>query len=972
MINGVATYPQRSYAASTTTPFRVRGTQIRVMNQGQPAANAIVYRLRSDQTVGGQALAASEPYRTDEQGFLRGRGDLTIGDRLLALVPISSTTSYTMYYTNGLPTPIGVDAFTVDAAGVQTINVSPQYPLTLFNLLVTLEWDATATPSYLEQLEFDLQRASEHLYDFTNGQVALGTIQVVQNGEEWAYANVVVHATNRMRPYATQGGIVELPTTDPQHPDIEYQPGQVHMGANWNRYGIPGQNLGDDWALTLGHELSHYLLFQEDAYLGLDAQGYLQAVSTCTGSVMGDYYSDPNATEFIYDTAHWNLHCGDTLANQTLQRTEWQTIKLWYPHAQIPTAINGGPNLAPFDFTTVEIYEPFTATNTLSDPTFYLDYSQNQVSSNEARAYLLRSNKYAIDLGSPVGGQNRVLARGAQIGDRLCIFDRQQSEFGCETITAGDDRLRLRRDPAWNPIIQLTPITTRTFNLQVAGIAPNLNMQARLFPELGEATAAITLSSITDGYSGTFQLLDPTLTGVVQLWVNEPTTPRRETIAAYSIGGNMGNTRVGSANSRVGSANSRVGSANSRVGSANSRVGSAPIVSPDGQMILFTPNPVQFDEGEFYSIQAMAGLPPIPSGKTIVGQGYRLLASAGAPIIEGSVSFQYLSNEVLIAGVSEESLTVHYWNGTLWQAIPTTRNTYFNLVAARNQGPGVYALMGGITKPQITNMTPQRSTNNVQTLITLQDSGFVPTLVVTMTNGTQTYQLPVTNISPTSITVAITAGLQPDEYMFHVTNGDGGHTAIATPFALFEPDSARFYDFFSSGTSQWTLSGDWNVVQLPNGERAITDSPLGNYASATGTNQRRITSATSQPISMLGMISPTLQFRHDYIIANLNSSRDEGRVEISSDNGATWTTLKAYSGGGVFGAARPIMSDEWSNVQWKPETLDLSGYAGTIRLRFVLDVDQTVADKGWIIDNVRVTSEQTTAIKTVFIPLVTR
>ncbi len=243
------------------------------MNQGQPAANAIVYRLRSDQTVGGQALAASEPYRTDEQGFLRGRGDLTIGDRLLALVPISSTTSYTMYYTNGLPTPIGVDAFTVDAAGVQTINVSPQYPLTLFNLLVTLEWDATATPSYLEQLEFDLQRASEHLYDFTNGQVALGTIQVVQNGEEWAYANVVVHATNRMRPYATQGGIVERPTTDPQHPDIEYQPGQVHMGANWNRYGIPGQNLGDDWALTLGHELSHYLLFQEDAYLGLDAQG---------------------------------------------------------------------------------------------------------------------------------------------------------------------------------------------------------------------------------------------------------------------------------------------------------------------------------------------------------------------------------------------------------------------------------------------------------------------------------------------------------------------------------------------------------------------------------------------------------------------------------------------------------------------------------------------------------------------------
>ena len=40
--------------------------------------------------------------------------------------------------------------------------------------------------------------------------------------------------------------------------------------------------------------------------------------------------------------------------------------------------------------------------------------------------------------GNPVGGQNRLLARGAAPDDRLCVFDQAKSQFGCEVLSLGD------------------------------------------------------------------------------------------------------------------------------------------------------------------------------------------------------------------------------------------------------------------------------------------------------------------------------------------------------------------------------------------------------------------------------------------------------------------------------------------------------------------------------------------------------
>jgi subtilisin-like proprotein convertase family protein len=711
--DGVPGPYQWPFVSATTFPFRVRGTQVRVLSgtigSAMPAANAIVYCLPADQSVGGSPIADSmgDPFRTDSQGYLQGRGQLDIGDRLFALVPITWTDSYTLYFTSGEPTVTGVRAFTMTTGGVQTLTVSADNPLILFNLDVSVEWDAHNNTAYLDQLQFNLQRASEHVYDFTDGQVALGRVNVFQNGDEWIYSHVVVQANNRLRPFAIQGGIVSTDTVDSQHntpptDTILYSPGQVTMGSTWNRYGNPGQSLGEDWSIILAHELGHYLLFHDDTYIGLDPSGFLIPISTCLGSAMGDLYSNPDNTEFIANEDYWQANCRDTLAEQTLGRNEWETIQLWYPGLVAPTTVLSGPTTMPFDFTTVAVHDPYTPTDTLLDPTFYIDYHGGGGSSSEARAYLDR-DEYVVNLGSPFGGQNRVIAHGARPGDRLCVFDRPRAQFGCETVEIGDDRLAMRLDASWNPIVQIRPVNSTTLTIHFSNTVPiAFPLRARIFPDLGPREATITLTPSNGAYSGTFDLTYPAMSGNVQVWVDEPFTeaqPRREVMVALSIGGNPGMQR-GAGGMQRGAGGMQRGAGGMQRGAGGMQRGAgAPIVSPDGQMIFFTKNPIEFITGTLFTIQGMAGLPPLLPGRTLVGQGYNLVASPGVTLPTGSVSIQYLSNDVLVAGANEEDLTFYFWNGADWTTLNTVLDTYFNLASAPSQGEGVYALMASARVP---------------------------------------------------------------------------------------------------------------------------------------------------------------------------------------------------------------------------------------------------------------------------------
>ena len=48
-------------------------------------------------------------------------------------------------------------------------------------------------------MEADLKRASQYLYDFSDGQVALGQVTVFQNGDYASAANIVIYANQLLR-----------------------------------------------------------------------------------------------------------------------------------------------------------------------------------------------------------------------------------------------------------------------------------------------------------------------------------------------------------------------------------------------------------------------------------------------------------------------------------------------------------------------------------------------------------------------------------------------------------------------------------------------------------------------------------------------------------------------------------------------------------------------------------------------------
>ena len=979
--NSIAGSFQHAYAATHSFPFRVRGTQVQVISGTTPVSGALVYRLPAGESVGGQALRGLTPFTTDQNGYLQGRGQIAPGDQLLALAPQSLPADYrarygntlAYYLTNGQPTANGLKATTVSGDGVQQLVVSPDHPLLLFDLDVSLEWDASNDPAYLNQLQFDLRRASAHLYDFTDGQVALGDIYVTQNAERWPKSHILVHATNRLRPHATIGGVVLTPTAAlSPTTGITYTIGQVHMGATWNRYGNPAQSIGVDWPVILAHELGHYLLFLEDTYLGLkefDGAEVLTSVDSCAGSAMGDVYNINN-TEFVQNPGDWQNNCADTLAAQELSRTEWDLITGYYPWLKAPRLTLPGPGRMPFDLTTVSIFPPITPANTLEDPTFYLDYRDGEVSSSEARAFLLRNKigtgtgidayEYVYDLGNPVGGQNRLLARGAAPGDRLCVFDQARRQFGCLVIAPGRERLPLQKNEAWQPVVTLSPVNSTTFELQVSGVVTGLDLKARLYPEYGEAFTVTTLSPVDGRYTGTLALDYPALKGHVQLWVdNDPGIPRRETMVAYRVGGNPGESRGGSGESRGGSGESRGGSGESRGGSGESRGGSgesrggsgesrggsgesrggsgntrgegnAPAVSPDGQMIYFDRN-YDLAEGQFYTVQVMAGLPSLPAGKIAIGRGYNLFATGFAPgSLTGSVSFQYRGNDVLAEERSENELGIHFWDGQQWQALNTALDTTYNLASTSSRGPGIYALLAGVTSPLIEAVTPLTLSNNITNTLTLSGLNFLPPVTAQLVGTDSGFPLTPTAVTSATVTLAFSARIPIGSYRVQVVNQNQPLTAAATSAVVQVIDPAVavcFADDFERGPGQWLRSGETGLIEL---------LPGGNKVMAGGANQAATVAdnVTSGPIDLSGCANPQLVWRYAFEGDVSSTAPVTLTADVFSSDTQSWQTLARHS--------QPAAG-------WQTATLDLRPYVGqTIRLRFGLGN----GGQRWLLDDV--------------------
>ncbi len=717
--NAVAGPRQWAFGTAATYPFRARGTQVQVFSEdiepGREAAGARVYRLPYRAVDGALPLAntAGEPLVTDAEGYLRGHAQVSGGDVLFALWPVSVTEHYTLYHISGEITNDGLEDGELEGFGVIPLIVSSGKPLMLFNLDVSLEWDARYDSAFMTQLEDDIRRASEVLFDVTNGQVALGPVRIHHAKQAWLAADVIVHAANNLRPAASLGGVVDDPLddVDKHGRTIEdaYVPGQIQMGPAWGRFGDPETDLGDDWPRALAHELGHYFLFQMDNYLGV--VGGRMVPNDCKGSFMTDAYTDEYSEMIARDK--WTGACLDTLAERTTGRTDWETILHFYPWLNTDNVNLPGPNRLTLEVTEITEVDPGTDLVALDTPFYSLREGGERlfVGAGGGQGYLFKNQKtatltddYVVAVGSPVGDQMH--ARGAEPGDRLCVHDHRRSptRIGCTTVGSFEGSLEMAAVPGWSPQIEVSPVATDTLAITVTQ-ATDASLLAQVLPSTGLSTTFPITSTVAelhpvpgrpDVFANQVTLPYPVFNAFVRVW--EPdASPTREAMTQFVLGTGWG------PNHRQWGPNHRQWGPNHRQWGPNHRQWGAPVSAADGQASIYNLDDI-FADTATAALQSLTTLPPIPAWLRPVGRVLRFEASG---VVTRTIAFNYLQQEVPGSQIYEEGLRVYHSTdaGTTWQQLDTVLGTEDNLATAimptADNGNGLYMLAVTIAMPAL-------------------------------------------------------------------------------------------------------------------------------------------------------------------------------------------------------------------------------------------------------------------------------
>ncbi|HSH05903.1 MAG TPA: VCBS repeat-containing protein [Anaerolineae bacterium] len=721
---------------ASSFPIRVRGTQVQVVSgtisSSTPVTNALVYQLPSGQETGATTIAneaSDQPFVTDSQGYLQGFGHISTGDQLVALLPITTTDSYTLYYTSAAPTTTGLDMHTVTDAGVQTLYVNANKPLYLFNLDVSLEWDATLD-DMITDLSTAIQYGSEVLYDTTNGQMALGDINIYHNRENWHNADIIIYAANDIHPSASMGGVVTTPTHDIGLTGVitnAYRPGLVRMGTNWDPYGESQSDLTEDWWNALAHELGHYLLYMPDNYIGIDDNGLL--ATDCYGSFMTTSYDDAY-TEFL-PSADWTGDCLNTIANKTTGRPDWDTITTFYPLLNAPASKdeNSGPSFLPLNVTTINDIPPSTTNTNLETVTNYTlrNASTSQILTlPNAQGYLRQTQNNddltddaLIPLGISNAGGDRLKVRGASIGDELCLVDTSDlpSYVGCQTINGLNTSLNVNTFANWQPNILVTSITSQTLAVTVTQYITSGQLNIQIIPAYGlpgtdniitTTTAALTvMDSSNTTFTGQIDLDYLIFEGTARIWVPD-STPSRQAFADFSIsldawGGESaiwgGESAIWSGESAIWSGESAIWGGESAIWGGPSRSWGAPAVSSDGQLIILNLDDPYGPTG-ISSMQSINSLSTLPAWHTLVGQAYNIqIRDDFTRTVTRTIAIDYLQRQT--PDGFESTLTIYHSPdyGNTWNRLDTTLDTDENrattLMDATNP-EGIYALIATV------------------------------------------------------------------------------------------------------------------------------------------------------------------------------------------------------------------------------------------------------------------------------------
>jgi hypothetical protein len=227
-----------------------------------------------------------------------------------------------------------------------------------------------------------------------------------------------------------------------------------------------------------------------------------------------------------------------------------------------------------------------------------------------------------------------------------------------------------------------------------------------------------------------------------------------------------------------------------------------------------------------------------------------------------------------------------------------------------------------------------------------------------------------------TLTPDFVVALDPGAPVYHepifrlACSADGGFSG--SEFFSFIIGSAVLDDAFEAGEGLWThsvVSGgadDWHM------ETYRSNSPTHSWkfgGAGAGTYSNNADGGLVSPPVCLGPASE-LSF-HDWLDAEqytATSAWDGCVVELSTDEGATWAIIEPVGGysHSIYGSSAvplPAGTPCWSGMHdWRQETFDLAAYENEmVQFRFRFVSDGYVAEEGWYVDDIMVSSSTTGA-----------
>ncbi|MBK9099341.1 MAG: M28 family peptidase [bacterium] len=162
----------------------------------------------------------------------------------------------------------------------------------------------------------------------------------------------------------------------------------------------------------------------------------------------------------------------------------------------------------------------------------------------------------------------------------------------------------------------------------------------------------------------------------------------------------------------------------------------------------------------------------------------------------------------------------------------------------------------------------------------------------------------------------------------------------------------------ANNINNWTSTSGWNITSAKyvSPPTSFTDSPSGSYSNNVTSSLKY-----NSQIDLTDVLGATLEFDTQW---NIETDWDYGQIQISTNNGSTWTALQGlYTNPGV-GSFQPNGQPlyDGSQLSWVHETIDISNYVNqNITIRFYFRSDGSLTFDGWYVDNIKITTYEATS-----------